>query len=404
MTTQGDGNPERWPAAAHETRPWRQTVRGGTRADRTYSEVIVTLPPMLADRDVPLTASQAADAEEATREIAALDSSSGDVLHALGVLLLRTESVASSKIERVEASLEDFARALHGVKTNSSAVSVVAATRALSIMIDRVTSSSRLDLSHITDAHAALMADDPDEHTYAGRLRDMQNWVGGSNYSPRNAIFVPPPPDTVEDYMSDLVTFTNRDDMPALVQAAIAHAQFETIHPFTDGSGRIGRALINSILRRRGAATHVVVPLATALVAHRDRYFDLLTDYRDGKLEHLLTSFAASTRIAAAESRVSAERLGAIPQEWAVLTGTLRSNSAAARLLPILLDHPILSADDAVDYLGAAPSRTCSAIDRLHKAGVLRPLTDRTRNQIWGAAAVLGELDDLSVRVANSVR
>ena len=298
MTTQGDGEPEGWPTAVHAARPWRQTVRGGTRADRTFSEVVVTLPPLVADRDVPLTASQAADVEEATREITALDNSSGEVLHALGVLLLRTESVASSKIEQVEASLEDFARALHGVKTNSSAVSMVAATRALSIMIDRATSSSRLELSHITDAHAALMADDPDEHAYAGRLRDMQSWVGGSNYSPRNALFVPPPPDTVEGYMSDLVAFTNRDDMPALVQAAIAHAQFETIHPFTDGNGRIGRALINSILRRRGVTTHVVVPLATALVAHRDRYFDLLTDYRDGRLEHLLSSFALSTRIA----------------------------------------------------------------------------------------------------------
>lgn len=402
MATRGDGGPDGWPAALHETRPWRQTVRGGTRADRMFSEVEVTLPPLLADRDVPLTASQAAEVEDATREITALDNSRGDVLHALGVLLLRTESVASSKIERVEASLEDFARALHGVRTNSSAVSMVAASRALSIMIDRVTASSRLELSHITDAHAALMTDDPDERAYAGRWRDMQNWVGGSNYSPRNALFVPPPPDTVEAYMSDLVAFANRDDMPALAQAAIAHAQFETIHPFTDGNGRIGRALINSILRRRGITTRVVVPLATALVAHRDRYFDLLTDYRDGKLERLLSSFAVSTRIAAVESRVTATRLEEIPREWATLTGPLRSDSAAARLLPILLDHPILSADDAVGYLGAAPSRTYSAIDRLHKAGVLRPLTDRTRNQIWGAGAILDELDDLSVRVARA--
>ena len=404
MTSLGDDHPEGWPAAVLETRPWRQTVRGGTRADRTFSEVTVTLPPLLANRDVPLTASQAADVEEATREITALDNASGEVLHALVVLLLRTESVASSKIGRVEATLEDFARALHGVRTNSSAVSMVAATRALSIMIDRATSSSRLELSDITDAHTALMADDPHEHAYAGDLRDMQNWVGGSNYSPRNALCVPPPPDTVEHYMSDLVAFANRDDMPALVQAAIAHAQFETIHPFTDGNGRIGRALINSILRHRGVTTQVVVPLATALVAHRDHYFDLLTDYRDGKLDRLLTSFARSTRIAAAEWRVTAGRLEAIPQEWAALTGTLRSDSASARLLPILLVHPILSADDVIGLLGAAPSRTYSAIDRLHKAGVLRPLTERTRSQIWGAAAVLDELDDLSVRVARATR
>lgn len=392
----------RWPSAIHRRRPWRQSVRGGTKADRTFSEVVVTLPPKLAEREVPLTARQAADVEEATREIAALDSSSGQVLRALAGLLLRTESVASSKIERVEASLDDFARALHGVRTNSSAVSMVAATQALSIMIDRA--SSQLEVSDITDAHAALMVYDPEEQAYAGRLRDMQSWVGGSNYSPRNALFVPPPPDTVPDYVDDLVAFTNRDDMPALVQAAIAHAHFETIHPFTDGNGRIGRALINSILRRRRVTTHVVVPLATALVAHRDRYFDLLTTYRDGSLDPLITSFARSTRLAAAESRVTAQRLEMIPEEWKALTGPLRSDSAAARLMPILLDHPIMSADDAIGHLGSAPSRAYGAIERLHRVGVLRPLTNRTRNQIWGAGAVLDELDDLSARVARAAK
>ena len=404
MIRDSTSSPEAWPASARQSRPWQQTVRGGTKADRTFSEVVVTLPPRLADREVPLTARQASDLEAAVREITALDNSSGEVLQALGVLLLRTESVASSKIERVEASLDDFARALHGIRTNSSAVSMVAATQALSIMIDRVTESGRLELSTITDAHAALMADDPDERPYAGRLRDMQNWVGGSDYSPRNALFVPPPPDTVGDYMEDLVAFSNRDDIPALVQAAIAHAQFETIHPFTDGNGRIGRALINSIMRRRGVTNRVVVPLATALVAHRDRYFDLLTDYRSGELDALVSSFADSTRVAAAESRVTAQRLSTIPGEWAELTGPLRSDSAAARLLSLLLDHPIISADDAIGLLDSAPSRAYAAIERLHNAGVLRPLTDRTRNQIWGAGLVLDELDDLAVRVAHSVR
>jgi Fic family protein len=393
-----------WPAAAIEIRPWRQTVRGGTRADRMLSSVEVTLPAHIADRAVPLTADQAAEVEAATREVIGLDSASGEVLQALSLLLLRSESVASSKIERVEASLDDFARALHGVRSNSSAVSMVAATRALSIMIDGVRESRRFELDRLARAHAALMADDPDERAYAGRWRDMQNWVGGSNHSPRNALFVPPPPELVPDYMADLATFATRDDMPALVQAALAHAQFETIHPFTDGNGRIGRALINAILRRRGVTSRVVVPLATALVAHRDRYFDVLTGYRAGELDGLITSFAAATRLAAAESRVSAERLARIPQEWATAAGSPRRRSAAARLLAMLLDHPILSAEDAVDLLGASPSRTYDAIDRLHRAGVLRPLTDRTRNQIWGAGAVLDELDDLGTRVARASR
>lgn len=401
MTGREDGA---WPPARHEVRPWRQSVRGGTRVDRTLAEVEVTLPPLIAGLEVPITARQASDVEAAVQEIAALDRTGGYALGALGVLLLRTESVASSKIERIEASADDYARALHGIRTNSSAVSMVAATQALAIMIDKVPETGRIDLETITDAHAALMADDAGEREYAGRPRDMQNWVGGSDYSPRNALFVPPPPDTVDDYLDDLVSFCNRDDMPALVQAAVAHAQFETIHPFTDGNGRIGRALINSILRRRGSTTRVVVPLATALVTHRDRYFDLLTGYHAGNLEPLISSFAEASRIAAEESQTTAHRLAAIPDEWRDLTGPIRRDSAAARLLPLLLEHPVLSADDAIDLLGTAPSRAYAAIERLHTAGVLRPLTERTRNQVWGAALVLDELDDLAARVARAVR
>ena len=99
------------------------------------------------------------------------------------------------------------------------------------------------------------MQDDPGEVRYAGRIRDMQNWIGGSDYSPRDALYVPPPPETVEGYLDDLIRFANRNDLPVLSQAAVAHAQFESVHPFTDGNGRIGRALINAILRRRGATT-----------------------------------------------------------------------------------------------------------------------------------------------------
>ena len=143
--------------------------------------------------------------------------------------------------------------------------------------------------------------------------------------------------------MDDLVTFADRSDMPALLQAAIAHAQFESIHPFTDGNGRIGRALINTILRRRGATTRVVVPLASALVARRENYFDALGSYRSGDLAPLAGIFVRSTRIAAAESRITAQRLHEIPGQWLELTGQVRRGSAAAKILALLPGVPILS-------------------------------------------------------------
>jgi Fic family protein len=400
----GGGSTPSWPRHDHEIRPWQQIVPGGPRADRTLSQIEVALPPNIADTELVVDSALAADMELALREIAALDNSHGADLEALGTLLLRTESVASSKIESVEASMDDYARALHGIKTNTSAVSMVAATEALDRMIRDVEPNCRIELDTILTAHAVLMRDEPREAGYAGRLREMQNWIGGSDYSPRGALYVPPPHETVRGYIDDLVSFANRDDLPVLVQAAITHAQFESIHPFTDGNGRIGRALINTVLRRRGATTSVVVPLASALVAHRDRYFDLLNDYRDGDVRPMIASFAASSRIAASESRVTAARLAHIPAEWREMTGTVRRGSAAAKLLEILPTRPILAADDAAAALGQTTSRVYEALTRLREAGVLRPLTDRKRDQVWGAGLVLDELDDLGVRIARAAR
>ena len=393
-----------WPPHGQESRRWAQKHRGGTRDDRTLRSIVVSLPPFIANRSVALDSETAADLKAATSEIAKLDSSHADDLSALGTLLLRTESVASSKIEQIQANVDDYARALHGVRANSSAVAMAAATTALQAMIATVGPNAPIRLSAITSAHAALMHDDPLESAAAGELRTVQNWIGGSDFSPRGGLYIPPPPETVPGYMDDLVTFADRSDLPALLQAAIAHAQFESIHPFTDGNGRIGRALINTILRRRGATTRVVVPVASALVARRENYFDALGSYRSGDLAPLVGTFVRSTRIAAAESRITAQRLHEIPSQWRELTGPVRRGSAAAKILALLPNAPILSSDDAVALIDAPRSSVFDAIGRLRDAGVLRALTDRRRNQIWGAGLVLDELEDLGVRIATAVR
>ena len=390
-----------WPTHEHETRTWQQAIRGGTRDDRMLREITVALPPQIARRTIAIDSPLATDVESAMREISKLDNTHGADLEALGLLLLRTESVASSRIEEVEASLDDYARALHGIRSNTSALSMAAATTALDRMINDVGRQDRIEITAITSAHKALMRDDPGETQHAGRLRTVQNWIGGSNHSPRGALYVPPPPETVLAYMDDLLAFANRDDLPVLVQGAIAHAQFESIHPFTDGNGRIGRALINTVLRRRGATTRVVIPLASALVARRDHYFDLLDAYRTGDVRPLLVTFAEAARIASAEAQVTAGRLTEVPGEWRRMVQA-RAGSAGAQLLALLPSRPILSSDDASELVDAPRSSVFAAMARLREAGVLRPLTDRKRDQVWGAGLILDELEDLNVRIGRA--
>jgi Fic family protein len=369
------------------------------------TEVQVSLPPLIAALPVRVDGPLAAQMEDALREVSLLDSEHGASLGALNTLLIRTESVASSKIEQIEASMDDYARAMNGIKANPSAVSMVAATEALEAMV-KSAGRGRIDLDDVIHAHQRLMAADESraDRTYAGRLRDMQNWIGGSDHAPRNTLYVPPPPETVGAYLEDLMAFVNRDDVPVIAQAAIAHAQFESIHPFTDGNGRIGRILINTVLRRRGATSQVVVPLASALVAHRERYFDLLGEHRVGHSAPLQEAFAKATGIAAAESRVTARRLAEVPAQWRDRLGRVRAGGATAVLLDYLPANPVISADDAGAVISAPVSSVYTALDRLQEAGIIRPLTNRKRNQVWGASAILDELDDLGGRIAASAR
>jgi Fic family protein len=367
-------------------------------------EVTVSLPPHIRAEDVALPSDVVVAMEDATREVVALDHERGAELQTLGAILLRTESVASSKIEQVEASTADYARALHGNRSNVAATAMAAATAAIGALIKSVDGGKPLHLKAVLDAHRALMLADPTERLYAGRLRDVQNWIGGSDHSPRNALFVPPPPETVAAYMTDLVAFVNRDDVPVLAQAAIAHAQFESIHPFTDGNGRIGRAVINTVLRRRGTTRRVIVPIASALVAHRDRYFDLLDEYRTGHVQPLVLAFSTATGIAAVEARVTADRVLELPDRWREALGPVRTGSATDRLLNRLPDLAAFTAEDAHDDVGGPLSSTYAAIERLAGAEIIRPLTDRKRNQVWGAAAILDELDDLGARIDRRAR
>jgi Fic family protein len=173
------------------------------------------------------------------------------------------------------------------------------------------------------------------------------------------------------------------------------------VHPFTDGNGRIGRALVNLVLRRRGVTTRVVVPLASSVTGRRRRYFRTLGAYTRGDLEPLLASFAAASGVAVAESRVTATRLAGLPAAWRDQVGGVRPGGVVATLLDALPAWPFLSADDAESLTGAPRGRVLAAIGRLQDAGVLRPLT-RRRDAVWAAAAILDELSNLDARIARA--
>ncbi len=405
MSNPEDSSPSHasWPAHGVEALPWRQQVRGGTRADRTLSTVDATIPPMIAALDYIPPVTTIVTSEEALLAVAQADTDAEGHSAALSRFMIRTESVASSKIERISASAVDYAKALTGNRSNSSATSMVAASTALHGLVTATAERGRFILEDLFVAHSALMRDDPHEASYAGRVRDMQNWIGGSDHSPRDALYVPPAPERVQALMEDLIDYLNRDDIPVMVQAAIAHAQFESIHAFTDGNGRIGRALVSAVLRRRGVTRNAVVPLASGLLAMRDDYFVALGDYRQGRPAPLIELFARSASAAAACSRESIARIKALPGEWNAELRP-RAGSAVAALIPAFYDHPVMAADEIEQRSGSSEQQTYRAIARLTEAGFIQEITGRKRDRVWVASELLAELDDLDRRIQAQLR
>jgi Fic family protein len=395
-----DAASEEWPAVRVEERPWRtnpdQTGPSGARpnqADRLLDRVHVEIPAPIADRNPVLAPETLTRCEDAARRVSGLEADSQH-LSGLGDLLIRTEALASSRIEHIYADLDEIARAAVGEAAGEQARRTVAAGQALSDLTRSCDHGSPLTENAVLAAHRALLHDDLLNKAWAGRYREQQNWIGGSDFSPRTAAHVPPPHDHVEPLMADLTTFANRDDVPALVQAAIVHAQFEAIHPFTDGNGRVGRGLISAVLRRRGVTEHVVVPIAAAMLTDVDTYFDRLKDYREGNLDPLVHYMADSAEHAAAASRESAHRLADLPETWHEKVGARRGSSTRT-LIDGLVINPVLDIARAEAVTGSSRARTYEALDRLVDAGVLEEITRQARHRVWVAQDVMTELSEL---------
>lgn len=338
------------------------------------------------------------DAEAATRS---LNDRARPALRPLARLLLRTESIASSKVEGLQADARSLARAEAkadvGKNVGSDVAEVLANIDAMELAVEDTAAQPTITVDGLVDIHEELMRRAPNA-SIAGRVRDVQNWIGGNDYNPCGADFVPPPPDHVARLLADLCEFCNSDHLPPLIQAAVAHAQFETIHPFEDGNGRTGRALIHVLLRRRGLAPSYVPPISVVLAANKGRYIDGLTQYRDGDLDEWIERFA----VAAAQAATLAERyLGRVQdlqEEWRSQLrdhADLRADAAAWAVIDKLPGHPVITVPVATAVTGRSKSSTAVAVDQLVDAGILLPLSESKRNRAWEVRGLLDLLAEL---------
>ena len=396
------------PAITYEEHQWvaePDGMSGRARRARASGSYQSCVPSRIKDYSPDLPSDVAADVEEAAAALAQLDTfvssamDDADVETPMGAILLRTESASSSQIEQLTVGARQLGLAEISQSTSENAKTVMGNVRA---MESALAIAGDIDESTILAIHRRLLSNQAGWEQHAGQYRQQLVWVGRSGLGPVNASFVAPEPELVPGAMADVVCFMNRLDLPVIVQIAVAHAQFETIHPFVDGNGRTGRALIHAMLRRSGLVTHIAVPLSAGLLVDTERYFDSLNSYRKGDTLPIVQQFTDASRFAARSgTKLIQDLRNQVDKDRALLAG-LRPQAIAWRVLPWLSAHPVLNARTLIDELGLSEISAQRTLSQLTSAGVLVERTGLRRNRVWQHEAILSILDEYAAGLRRS--
>jgi Fic family protein len=335
-----------------------------------------------------------AAAEDALAVLARADERIGSSAAYLNHLLIRSESISSSWIEgnRVTPKRLAIAEALNeGSRVALEVIGNVRATEdAIAALADParpITTADIEDLQHVIEPALEV------------GLRTEQNWVGGTGWSPLRAEFVPPPESEVRRLVEDLTSFVTETSGNPVVRAAIAHAQFETVHPFIDGNGRTGRALIHTVLRRADALRNILIPISTVFAGNTDAYIAGLTAFRSEPplLDEWIIGFAQATELAAGNAVRLADDVAALDarsldelvdyrREHDVAPAVPRRDAVVLRILASLATEPVLTVDAAAKRHGVSTTAAHRALIELADAGILgRTKDQRGRLICWTA-------------------
>ncbi len=395
---------------------WTASIAGIgiPRRDAAGGRYFAYVPEDLVGQPFSLDGDVAADVEVAAISIARLDTRAVALTNteALARLLLRAESVASSRIEGLVISPQRLLRAdsemAEGLEiSDRAAADVLANVRAMEYA---VAGSGEVTIDRLLEVHRRLLETSRSPEI-AGVLRDTQNWIGGSIYNPIGADFVPPPPGEVPRLLEDLCAFCNEDGLPAVAQAAIAHARFETIHPFADGNGRAGRALTYMVLRRRRLSLRATPPISLVLATQSKEYVARLNATRyEGRassshareaMNAWIAFFAAACVSAVARAEEFEDRVSAIQSEWRERLANERSGSTALALVDWLPAAPILSVNSAAHITKRTYAAANNAIDKLVTAKILAPTQTAKRNRTFEARQLVDAFASLERQLAS---
>jgi Fic family protein len=319
-------------------------------------------------------------------------------------MYVRQEAVLSSQIEGTQASLTDVLQFEAGERESSrlrDVQEVVNYVGALNYGLEQTALPVSVRL--IREIHARLMQGVRGEHLEPGEFRRTQNWIGPAGCTLSTASFVPPPPPhLLLQLMGNVELFLHDDTLPALIHAGLAHAQFETIHPFLDGNGRVGRLLITFLLCKRGVLSRPLLYLSHFLKQNRAEYYDRLQAVRtEGAWEQWLTFFVRGVHEVATQAHETARKILDLRARFqAQLQNEGKAGATLLRVLDILFTQPVLTPATLEDKLGVSYVTANNHVARLQELGVLQETTGYRRNRRFSFAPYLELFDSAAPTVS----
>lgn len=361
----------------------------------TEMEYQAALPLLIAERSMAVPDDLSARISALLVEMARFDVELGQRADNVPTMLLRSESSASSQIDRLTSTAQSVALAELYPKASSDArlvvANMIATQRALEL-------PAGLSLEGIVEIHDLLLDNSHLENQTNSafeKLRQKPVWLGGTSFTPHTALFVPPAFQHVPEYMADLIEFGTRSDLNPVVKAAILYAQFQTVHPFLTANGQTGRALIHHIFRAEGVLSSTLIPVSVGFLHNIDSLINALQSYREGDPLVIIEELVSALELALFVSRVTETSIESLLEDWDSLVGH-RKGSKIRQLPKTLVKQPVVNSAYLADSLGVTQRTATTLILRACEYGMLRHMGKRQRGDFYQSDAIINVLDEIN--------
>jgi Fic family protein len=386
----------KWPSVKYEELAWHSKYGNSGLTRRQKSAIVskynAAVPNYIADFEISVSKDMQNMLDDALMVMSRFDTFINQKDYNLPAILLRSESASSSQIERLTASARNIALAELSNKAPENSKLVASNILAMKMAIEK---TDDLSLSTIKEVHRLLMQDS--NSNIAGKFRTEQVWIGGSGFGPGGAEFIPPHHSRITALLEDFVKFSKRGDLNFIAKSAVAHSQFETIHPFSDGNGRTGRALIQISLHQDEALLNTTLPISAGLLHNVEGYFAALNAYHEGDIAPIIFETCEAISNAVVIGRMLSEKLDLILQDWHSNVKAMKNNSIW-RLFNLLIEQPVVDAKYIYTNLGITERSAGNVIELAQNTGILHKIGNKHKGVFYEAKAITALLDEVSAQ------